>query len=101
MLGIGKNVEANATEEVGHSGAVLVAVMAVPGTGCMGAYFVNPVCRLYGVPHAPAAAVPAAAPAAATLLTVSGPVVPETARTAAATVAEKVPVIPVRVNRSE
>jgi hypothetical protein len=46
MLGIGKNVLANTTLLVGHNGAVFVAVIEVGGTGCMGAYFVRPVCRL-------------------------------------------------------
>ena len=46
MLGIGKYVLANATEEVGQRGEVFVAVIAVGGTGCIGAYFVRPVCKL-------------------------------------------------------
>lgn len=46
ILGIGKNVLANTTLEVGHRGLVFVAVIAVGGTGCIGAYFVNPVCSL-------------------------------------------------------
>jgi hypothetical protein len=98
MLGIGKKVEAKDTEEVGHCGEVFVAVIAVGGTGCIGAYFVKPVCRLYGVPQAPAAldedfpVVP---------LSVAGPSVVVIAATCAATVVEKVPVIPVRVNRLE
>ena len=68
----------------------------------MGAYFVRPVCRLYGVPYTPSA-VPVAAAAAAlvTSLTVSGPVVPETVAKAVVTAAEKIPVIPVSVNRFE
>jgi hypothetical protein len=42
ILGIGKNVLARETEDVGHRGDVFVAVIAVPGIGCMGAYFVRP-----------------------------------------------------------
>jgi hypothetical protein len=103
MLGTGKKVEARTTEEVGQSGAVFVAVILVPGTGCIGAYLVKPSCSLYGVPHAPAAAAPApaAGAAAATWLILSGPVVPTTVFKAAVTAALKVPVIPVRVNRFE
>lgn len=104
MLGIGKNVLAKTTEEVGQRGEVLVAVILVGGRDCIGAYLVNPVCKLYGVPYAPSAAAPAApaaAPAAATLLTVAGPVVPETVARAVWTAGEKTPVMPVRVNRSE
>jgi hypothetical protein len=97
-------VLANTTLEVGHNGLVFVAVIAVGGTGCIGAYLVKPSCSLYGVPHAPSAAVPvppAAAPAASTLLTVAGPEVPETAAREAVTAAEKVPVMPVSVKRLE
>lgn len=103
ILGIGKNVLANTTLEVGHSGLVFVAVIAVGGTGCIGAYLVKPLCSLYGVPHAPSAAVPDAPPAAActTLFTVAGPVVPDTVARAVVTAAEKVPVMPVRVKRLE
>jgi hypothetical protein len=103
ILGIGKYVLANTTLEVGHNGTVFVAVIAVGGTGCIGAYFVKPVCSLYGVPHAPASVVPDAAPLAAlaTLLTVAGPAVPETLARAVVTAAEKVPVMPVRVKRLE
>lgn len=45
-LAIGKKVLAKTTEEVGQRGDVFVAVIAVGGTGCMGAYFVSPVCKL-------------------------------------------------------
>ncbi len=45
-LATGKKVEAKTTEEVGQRGDVFVAVIAVGGTGCMGAYFVSPVCIL-------------------------------------------------------
>ena len=99
-LGTGRNVVANCTAEVGQSGEVLVAVIAVGGTGCIGAYFVRPVCKLYGVAHAPSPTDPVAA-FETTLLTVGGPEVPETALTAAATVASNVPVMPVSVNRLE
>jgi hypothetical protein len=46
MLGIAKYVLAKETDEVGQSGDVFVAVIAVGGTGCMGAYLVKPVCWL-------------------------------------------------------
>jgi hypothetical protein len=94
-------VLARTTLLVGHNGLVFVAVIAVRGTGCMGAYFVKPVCSLYGVPQAPAAALDPPAAAAATLLTVAGPLVPETVARAVVTAAEKTPVIPVRVKRLE
>jgi len=102
MLGIGKNVVAKTTEEVGQRGEVLVAVIAVGGSGCIGAYLVRPSCKLYGVPHAPSATVPEAAAAAfAMLLMVAGPVVPDTVVRAVVTAAENTPVMPVRVNRFE
>lgn len=105
MLGIGRKVEANDTLLVGHCGEVLVAVMEVGGIGCIGAYFVKPVCSLYGVAQAPSPAseVPAAATvaASATSFTTAGPVVPETVAKAVVTAAEKTPVIPVRVKRLE
>ena len=37
---------AKETDEVGQRGDVFVAVIAVGGTGCMGAYLVKPVCKL-------------------------------------------------------
>ena len=103
ILGIGKNVLASTTLLVGHSGLVFVAVIEVGGTGCIGAYFVKPFCRLYGVPHAPSSNVPddAAAAALVTSLMVAGPVVPETVAKAVVTAAEKTPVIPVSVKRFE
>lgn len=45
-LGIGKKVVAIGTEEVGHSGDAFCAVIEVGGRGCIGAYFVGPVCWL-------------------------------------------------------
>ncbi len=45
ILAIGKKVEARETEDVGNRGAVFVAVMALPGTGAIGAYLVRPVWR--------------------------------------------------------
>lgn len=101
MLGRGKNVLANTTLEVGHKGEVFVAVIEVGGTGCMGAYFVKPVCKLYGVPYTPPAAGAAPAAGLATVLTVAGPVVPETVARAVVTAAEKIPLMPVRVKRLE
>ena len=103
ILGRGKNVAANETLLVGNRGEVFVAVIAVGGTGCIGAYFVKPVCRLYGVPYTPASTVPVAPPAAAltTALTAGGPVVPVTVPSAVITAAGKTPVIPVSVKRLE
>ena len=43
ILAMGKWVVARETEDVGKRGAVLVAVMADPGTGAIGAYLVKPV----------------------------------------------------------
>jgi hypothetical protein len=43
MLGMARKVVAKETDEVGQRGDVLVAVIAVGGAGCMGAYFVSPV----------------------------------------------------------
>jgi hypothetical protein len=105
MLGIGRNVVANETLLVGQRGEVLVAVIAVGGTGCIGAYLVKPVCSLYGVPYTPASAVPVpaagAAGASATAFTAAGPEVPVTPALAVVTAAEKTPVIPESVNRDE
>lgn len=100
-LGTGKKVLARTTEEVGQRGAVFVAVIAVGGTGCMGAYFVSPVCKLYGVPQAPAAGCAPPGAALLTPFTTAGPAVPVTSRFADWTAGEKVPVMPVSVNRSE
>ena len=100
ILGIGKNVLARETEDVGHRGDVLVAVIAVPGTGCMGAYLVRPSCRLYGILHGPSSMASVGALVATSLIG-SGPVVPDTCVRAVATASEKTPVIPVRVNRGE
>lgn len=50
IVGTGKKVVANETEEVGQRGDVFTAVIFVPGIGCIGAYLVSPVCKLYAVP---------------------------------------------------
>ena len=97
---IGKNVLARETEDVGHRGDVLVAVIAVPGTGCMGAYLVRQSCRLYGILHAPSSMASSGALVATSLIE-SGPVVLETCVRAVVMASEKTPAIPVRVNRGE
>jgi hypothetical protein len=99
-IGIGKNMLARETEDVGHRGAVFVAVTAVPGTGCIGAYFVRLSCRLYGIPQSPSSMAPVGA-VVATSLVESSPVVPDTCIRAVAAASEKTPIIPVRVNRGE
>lgn len=100
---IGKNVVANGTEEVGQRGVTSVFVILVGGIGCIGANLTGPVCRLYGVPHAPGSIVPPTpgSGAAATRFTFGGPAVPTTAAFAVATSGGKLPVIPARVKRSE
>jgi len=89
---------------VGYSGVNTFAVIFVGGTGCIGAYFVRPVCRLYGtVNSAGSAAPPAAAPALLeTLFTVAGPAVAPLRRVIAVSAAAGVvPVMPLSVKRSE
>jgi nucleoside recognition membrane protein YjiH len=60
MLGIGMNVLTRTTADVGNWGVVAVFVIAVGGTGCIGAYFVSPVWDWYGIAQAPASALEAA-----------------------------------------
>jgi hypothetical protein len=94
---------ANCTAEVGYRGAVFVAVIAVGGTGCIGAYLTVPSCRLYGTVNWPGVAgvappgAGAATGAVASLLMAAGGAGPVTANAAAETAAGNTPVIPVRV----
>jgi hypothetical protein len=102
MLGIGINVLTRTTEDVGHWGVVTVFVIAVGGTGCIGAYFVRPVWEGYGIPQAPASALEAAGFAApARAFTDGGGAVSVTAAFPWMTAAANVPVMPVSVNRLE
>lgn len=93
---------------VGWRGVKALAVILVPGMGCIGAYLVKPVCDWYGMlnssaPGAAAAVVPAAGLALLlTLLTVGGPAVePAMAAIPCTTFGGKVPVMPVSVKRLE
>jgi len=102
MLGIGMNVLTRTTAEVGKRGSVAVFVIAVGGTGCIGAYFVRPVWEGYGIPKAPASGAPAAGFAApARAFFDGGGAVSTTAAFPAMTAGANVPVIPVSVNRLE
>lgn len=74
-LGMGKGAVAVVTEETGHSGDTFCAVIVCGGRGCIGAYFVSPVCWLYGMSKLSPAA---AKSLAAASKIVGGPVVPVT-----------------------
>jgi hypothetical protein len=104
IVGMGRNVCANCTAEVGYRGAVAVAVIAVGGIGCIGAYLTVPSWRLYGTvniagssaPGAPGAGGAAIGAVAILLIAAGGVVTPPTANAAAETGAGNAPVIPVR-----
>lgn len=100
--GTGKNVLATGTEEVGHIGAVFVAVIVLGGRGCIGAYFVSPVCMLYGMANwsPPAGAPGAGTGAGAAAGGATGPAVPGVP-IAARISGANTPVMALRVNRSE
>jgi len=95
---MGKNVVAKTTEDVGYRGAVLTAVILVGGTGCIGAYFMVPICAVYATPKSPAtAATLLPAPAAAMRFFVAGGVVV----VIGAIGGLKLPVIEAKVNLGE
>jgi hypothetical protein len=102
MLGIGMNVLTRTADDVGNKGTVAVLVIAVGGTGCIGAYLVRPVWDWYGIPQAPASALEAAGFAApAKALIDGGGAVPAIAAFPWMTGAGNTPVMPVSVNRLE
>ena len=98
-VGGGKKVVAIGTELVGYKLLADLAVIFVPGLPCIGAYLTPPVCAVY------AATEPEEADAApfppATLFCVGGPFVSVIAFAASAIAGGKVPVIPLKENRSE
>jgi len=101
IFGCSKYVLAITADDVGHNGAVFVAVIDEPGKDCIGAYRIGPVCIVYGTANlspttsADAAARPARGMAA-------GPAVPVTVKRPIETAGlDHEPVIPVKVNRLE
>ena len=62
--GVGSHVLAILMELDGYLGLALLAVIFVPGLPCMGAYLMDPVCRVYVTVALTATAPPAAAPSA-------------------------------------
>lgn len=85
---------------VGFKGVALLAVILVGGTGCIGAYLMSPVCRLYATVNMPASPA-AAAVVSAAVSTGGAAVAPSRAVSAAATPAANVPVKPVTEKRPE
>jgi hypothetical protein len=100
IFGVGRNVVAILTLEVGNSGLLFFLVIAVGGTGCIGANLVRPVCIVYATPKSPCAGFAGAAP----LLVAStraGPSVPVTDFIPSSTVCGNTPVMPEREKRGE
>jgi hypothetical protein len=99
-VGSGRNVFAMLYALVGNNGLNTLAVILVGGIGCMGAYFVSPVCRLNGVSKTS----PPGAPPCPSLLIAPGPAVaPPSAVTAAITAGSTggPPLNPVMLKRSD
>jgi hypothetical protein len=103
IFGIGMNVVAMLTLLVAYILVCFFAVILVGGIFCIGAYLVKPVWAVYAKLKfsAPGAAALPPESVPATWFSVGGPDVPDTLARSVITDAGNVPVMPVRVKRSE
>lgn len=101
--GADMNVFAMFTLEVGNNGFVFVAVILLPGIGCIGAYLISPTWLGYGIANLSLAMLDEESDdlPAAMLLVVGGPAVPETDAKAVMISGLNFPVMPLSEKRGE